>query len=474
MEAWTLPVEREMGGGETGGGSGDGGGGDGGGASGGDGGGGDGGAGDGGGDGGAGDGGDGGGDGGGGDGGAGDGGGNDDGGAGDDGGSGDGGGGGGNGTVKKYAVLSGISDYGSSPLSFCDEDATDWYNYLKGLGYEITILGHSNTSDYPQHDGVANKSALRNAVKDMMSKADDDDYVAVMFSGHGVKQGGTSCYVTAEEDLYCADELVSDLNTGSFGQVFSFFDICNSGAFGTSLKAAGFGQDSYTTTTCTIDGYGYDGNGNGQWTATFLNQGLKGQFNGQNADMSDAFSWAHGVYYPSMAWSGAIDEPLEFDGNGSSSFHLDTSGGLEVYSGRGFSDPDGAALNGMLAEELSGFHSVEIQHRDWSQVRGEDRVPRRAPVLAANAATEIQRLVNLEQGFQDEAARCVFSYSLDYLDADGNRVGQIGLCQSDTPRQDHEAVYIPYDENGEPGVRQGLIIPDAPSLIEQLEVELSR
>ena len=373
-------------------------------------------------------------------------------------------------------MIAGVSDYASSPLNFCDEDASDWYNYLNGLGYEITLLGHANAADYPKHDGLATKEEVSKAIRAMVAKADGDDLITVVFSGHGVKQGNTSCYLTAEMDYYCAGALIYDLNTGDFGRFFSFYDICNSGAFGSELKAAGFGKDIYATTTCTIDGYGYDGNGNGQWTAVFLNQGLTGQFGGQNKEMGEAFQWAHGTYYPSMAWSGAIDEPLEFDGDPSSGYYLDHPfpEGRETSSAKAFSDPERAAENGVLADELTGFASAEVQHNDWSPARVKGQQARRAPLLSAAEVTDIHELVNVEQGFQNQAARCLFSYSIDYLDADGTRIGQLGLCHSDGLRRDHEAVYIPFDENGKAGLRRGLIIPDAEGFASALEAELSR
>jgi hypothetical protein len=35
--------------------------------------------------------------------------------------------------VQKYAVIVGISDYKAiSDLSFCDEDASDWFNFVTG------------------------------------------------------------------------------------------------------------------------------------------------------------------------------------------------------------------------------------------------------------------------------------------------------------------------------------------------------
>ena len=45
------------------------------------------------------------------------------------------------GVQGKYAIISGISDYKNiSDLSYCDEDATDWYNYLKRLGYQCRVI----------------------------------------------------------------------------------------------------------------------------------------------------------------------------------------------------------------------------------------------------------------------------------------------------------------------------------------------
>ena len=65
----------------------------------------------------------------------------------------------------KYALLVGISDYHEiNDLSFCDEDVTDWYNYLVGtLDYSpnnIVVLGDGHTNDYPKHNGLATRSRI--------------------------------------------------------------------------------------------------------------------------------------------------------------------------------------------------------------------------------------------------------------------------------------------------------------------------
>jgi hypothetical protein len=64
-----------------------------------------------------------------------------------------------------YAIIVGISDYASiNDLSYCDEDATDWYNFLAGQGYECHVYGDGHTSNYPRHDGTATESNVRSAI----------------------------------------------------------------------------------------------------------------------------------------------------------------------------------------------------------------------------------------------------------------------------------------------------------------------
>jgi hypothetical protein len=55
--------------------------------------------------------------------------------------------------VQKYAVIVGISDYKAiSDLSFCDEDASDWYDFITGaLGVptsHVTVLGDGHSNDF--------------------------------------------------------------------------------------------------------------------------------------------------------------------------------------------------------------------------------------------------------------------------------------------------------------------------------------
>ncbi|MHA1214846.1 MAG: caspase family protein [Candidatus Hodarchaeales archaeon] len=226
----------------------------------------------------------------------------------------------GDGIVNKYAVIVGISDYKAiSDLSYCDEDATDWYNYLAPLGYQITLLGDSHPENYPQYDGYATEANVRAALANMFASADADDIVAFISSGHGgessVGVGRNRYYVqflcmwdcaSGEDgyDGYIYDDEFESIMSASVSQTFVFLDHCFSGGIA-FLRA-----NSYMTTTCTDDGYGYDDSThlNGAWTYWFLEYTLIGHFGG-TASMEDTFAYALGVYP-----YGGGDTPQEFDG----------------------------------------------------------------------------------------------------------------------------------------------------------------
>ena len=59
----------------------------------------------------------------------------------------------------KYALVIGISDYEGTvnDLTYCDDDAVDWRNYLQGQGYTVTTL----------IDGAATRAAIETAVADL-------------------------------------------------------------------------------------------------------------------------------------------------------------------------------------------------------------------------------------------------------------------------------------------------------------------
>jgi hypothetical protein len=190
----------------------------------------------------------------------------------------EGGGGGGSwGTGGKYAIIVGISDYASiSDLSYCDEDATDWYNFLNGQGYECHIYGDTHTSNFPRYDGTAYESTVRAAVQELANHAQSGDKVLFLTSGHGAGDGSGSSYLcmydcSGSAGCYYDTEMAADFGGFASGvEIMVFVDHCYSGGLGPELQACH--GSIYITTTCTEDGYGWDegAHQNGAWTYEYL------------------------------------------------------------------------------------------------------------------------------------------------------------------------------------------------------------
>jgi hypothetical protein len=237
-----------------------------------------------------------------------------------------GGGGGGDtwGTGGKYAIIVGISDYWSiSDLSYCDEDATDWYNFLNGQGYECHVYGDgSSTSSYPVYTGDATEANVRAAIQDLADHAQAGDQVAFVTSGHGSGDGSGSSYLcmldcSGSAGSYYDTELAADIGGFTSGvNIFVFIDHCYSGGMGPELMALSINDYIYCTTTCTEDGYGYDDSQhqNGAWTYEFLEKYLAGN---PGWSMEYTYDQASSTYPHSGG-----DACMEFDGDTGSNFYL--------------------------------------------------------------------------------------------------------------------------------------------------------
>ena len=243
-----------------------------------------------------------------------------------------GGGGEGDGIVTKWAVIVGISDYEAiSDLSYCDEDATDWYNYLTGtMGYDnVRVLGDTHTSNYPSYYALATEANVKAALNWMASGADADDQVAFITSGHGSGDGSGSSYLCmwdcssgedGEDGNLYDTELAPIIGSMVANQIFIFVDHCYSGGLIPEIAALSNSDNVYMTTTCTDNGYGYDDSThqNGAWTYYFLEYGLINHYaSNPNTLMEDCFDYALAAYPHSGG-----DTPQEFDGNTSVGFKL--------------------------------------------------------------------------------------------------------------------------------------------------------
>ncbi|MEM2142007.1 MAG: caspase family protein [Candidatus Thorarchaeota archaeon] len=240
-------------------------------------------------------------------------------------------GGGGDGVVRRWAVIVGISDYKAiSDLSYCDEDATDWYNYLKNvMHYDyIRVLGDTHTSNYPVYYALATEYNVKQSLS-WLAGADGDDVVAFITSGHGSGTGTGSSYLcmwdsgsgeNGENGNLYDTELDDYVGSWSAARIFIFVDHCYSGGLIPEIQALANSARVYMTTTCTQNGYGYDDptHKNGAWTYYFLEYGLISHF-GSNppTTMESCFSYALAAY----PYSGG-DTPQQFDGNTSTGFTL--------------------------------------------------------------------------------------------------------------------------------------------------------
>lgn len=228
------------------------------------------------------------------------------------------------GIVHKYALVIGISNYKAiSDLSYCDEDASDWYNYLAAKGFTIKLLGDL-TNTYPRAiDGTASEYNTKTAVAAILAVADADDVFVYASSGHGTEvksgKGRTATYVQAICAWDCSsgengqDGLIYDSEFKAMWataacNVFIFLDHCFSGGMNELFTNANAGY-FYMTTTCTYDGYGYDVPAfyNGMWTYYYLEMGIIGQ---GFTDLHACFVWAHAEAVAD-GYDGA-DEPCEF------------------------------------------------------------------------------------------------------------------------------------------------------------------
>ena len=233
------------------------------------------------------------------------------------------------GIVNKYAVIVGISDYKAiSDLSYCDEDANDWYNQLSSE-YTCTVLG-DHTNNYDQIDYlVATENNVRAALTDYLSMADGDDIVVFTSSGHG---GATRGRVrdsflcmwdcgSGEDgyDGYIYDDEMKALFDGADCEWFIFLDHCNAGGMNGVMSNAN-AANGYLAVTCTDRGYGYDypPGLNGAWTYFFLEIAWQQDFGGGfEIDMETIFAHAVSIYPYDRK-----DLPQEFDGNTAVNFYL--------------------------------------------------------------------------------------------------------------------------------------------------------
>jgi hypothetical protein len=231
------------------------------------------------------------------------------------------------GTGGKYAIIVGISDYSAiNDLSYCDEDATDFYNKINPMGYECRVYGDGHTADYPRHDGKATEATVRSAIQGLAAHAVAGDTVVFVTSGHGSGDGNGESYLcmwdcSVSTGCYYDHELAADIGLFAAGvNIFILIDHCYSGGMGPELMALSNKAYIYCTTTCTENGYGYDdsAHANGAWTYEFLEKTWIGFYGGAVHQTMESIYTKAASTYPHTGG----DACMQFDGNTAAYFYL--------------------------------------------------------------------------------------------------------------------------------------------------------
>jgi len=153
---------------------------------------------------------------------------------------------GGDGIVRKFALVIGISDYEgtANDLTYCDDDAIDWRNFLQSKGYTVTTL----------IDTQATANNIQAKVIDLLAAEDADDYVVFTYSGHGYNYPGYgSCIISTDLYYMTHGYFESYFDTADSQHVYFAFDACQIGGFQGLIETNMVGAFASNTR------YSYDG-----------------------------------------------------------------------------------------------------------------------------------------------------------------------------------------------------------------------
>jgi len=183
--------------------------------------------------------------------------------------------------IKKYALVVSISDYlYIGDLSFCDEDAISWCDFLASENYQICLLGDM-TSSYGKYklNDLATEQNIHKYMKNISDKVNKGDQFVFITSGHGSGDGKGNSFIccldmnTSPNGQYTDKEIASDIKlfTDKNVSCILFFDNCFSGGLIPEVIAVN-NELVCAIATCTDNGCGFDVSeySHGAWTHFFL------------------------------------------------------------------------------------------------------------------------------------------------------------------------------------------------------------
>jgi len=121
---------------------------------------------------------------------------------------------GGGGTENRWAVL-----VGTSPASYCDNDAEDMYSVLTTYGWESSHIKKYTKSS-------ATKDNITSGISWMVQQADSDDIVLFFFAGHG----GRRAIADYWGNLISLIELKAEFFYLKSSKQVLIFDTCHAGS----------------------------------------------------------------------------------------------------------------------------------------------------------------------------------------------------------------------------------------------------
>jgi len=199
-----------------------------------------------------------------------------------------GGGGGGDGTIKKYALVIGISDYQgtANDLQYCDDDAMDWKSVLTGEGYTVTILT----------DTQATAANIESKLTQLLAVEDADDYIVFTYSGHGSNAPGYgSCIISTDLYYMTHGYFESFFASADSHHIYFAFDACQIGGF------KGLIQTNRVGAFASNSRYSYDGDSSMK-NGVFTYYQMKGWVSYNNFEEDAAYAvqqmktWASGYH----------------------------------------------------------------------------------------------------------------------------------------------------------------------------------
>lgn len=239
---------------------------------------------------------------------------------------------------RKFAIIIGIDDfedeeYGSGDypnlLSQAERKAFEWYDFLSDNfiinKFYVFIDDHLDlVNDFDGNDELGTKENIEDACDTVGQKADANDLILFIISGHGHQWGYDYRFDVYDTDPFTLNtyikgqDVIDDLNAGNDDpRLFFFLGTCHSGHLENDLE-----ETSIDVTKVYIAAASQPGQTtiNGKWTQYFLFHVLK---ENPSMSMEDAFEEAIVHVVGSLTYDEAAEsDAKEYDGNTSQDFYL--------------------------------------------------------------------------------------------------------------------------------------------------------